>query len=171
MRSRRRTIALPHLLGLLALLAIGGAALSGWPVGPEPAAAASYAVSAEGSPAAVTAGERVTYRVQVRNPGTAPLEGLQLRYTLPAGMDYVPGSARVRANGLPVALPPPAESGATLSWAGLSVPGGRMSGVLGMHTFVQDRWQDTDYQLDRVRELMGPGAYVKQLLYDIPKYT
>ena len=150
------------------LLAAGGAALAGRPAR---ATAGTLSASATASPAAVVAGERVTYRVTVRNAAQAPLGGLALAVTLPAGMDYVPGSARVRANGLAMPLPEPSLAGATLSWAGLTVPVGRTGGALGMHTFVQDRWEDTDYQLDRVVDLMGPGAYVKQLLYNIPTYT
>ena len=150
------------------LLAAGGAALAGRPAR---ATEGTLSASATASPAAVVAGERVTYRVTVRNAAQAPLGGLALAVTLPAGMDYVPGSARVRANGLAMPLPEPSLAGATLSWAGLTVPVGRTGGALGMHTFVQDRWEDTDYQLDRVVDLMGPGAYVKQLLYNIPTYT
>ena len=157
-----------HVLTFLALLLIALAAV-GWlrlPSLHAQAPSAAVVVAAEARPSPVVAGTRVTYSVTLGNGTDVPLAEVALRHTLPAGFDLVPGSTRMRANGLAVPAGDPSMSGPLLLWEGLTVPVGRAGTVMGMHTFVQDACDreacSIAYQLTRVRELMEADAYVKQ---------
>ncbi len=159
-------------LTLAVLLAAGAAGLPA-----TLAQSTGLGVLAAAQPSEVQAGTRVTYSVTVENGTGAALTGVNLRTTLPAGFDLVPGSTRTRANGLAVPALEPVLNGTLLTWDGLTVPAGRSGGVFGMHTFVQD-YCESEYasQLDSVKALMRPGstdppAFVKQLFKDITSDT
>ena len=64
------------------------------------AQSAGLSLDVVAQPATVQAGKRVTYAVTIGNASSTPLTGATLRYTLPSGFDLVPGSTRVRANGV-----------------------------------------------------------------------
>ncbi len=171
MRQHRTLLACTILL-LAGALAAGALA---WPALDAQVPSAQAGLSAAANPSTVAAGQRVTYTVRLDNGSTAPLTGASLRHTLPAGFDLVPGSTRIRANGVAVPAGDPAMAGQVLTWQGLIVPTGRTDSVVGMHTFLQNGCDrevcSVGYQLDRVRDLMGPGAYVKQLVHHIDVNT
>lgn len=136
-------------------------------------AQSSLLLSAAVSPTSVQGGKEVTYTLIVQNGATWDGQGLSVAHTLPAGFTYVAGSTEIVLNNTVVSTANPAISGNKLTWANVPLTAARNSSHYGMHTFVQDRCQN-DYingQLDRVREAMGPGAYVKQLLYGITTGT
>jgi len=162
--SRRGIVPIAALAALLLL----GSWLPG--VGAQ---SATFSLNARVDPATVAASARVGYTVTVQNRSAAEIKGALLAHTLPGGFTYIPGTARLWANHTLVAQPEPSVSGSTLRWSGLPIPAGRAATAYGMHTFVQDRCNKDyiAYQLDRVRELMGPGAFVKQLLYRITTET
>lgn len=118
------------------------------------------------SPSTVLAGGRVTYTIRVTNSGDAAAEGLSVRDMLPAGFAYRPGSSQVKINGVTVSTADPSRVGNSLTWSGLRLPAGRSTSYYGMHTFVQRRFNEATIknQLDWSLELMGPGAFVTQLL-------
>ena len=124
-------------------------------------------------PGSLVAGGEVTYTITATNAGDADLSDLEISDTLPAGFSYRSGSATVSLNGTYLGAVEPTVSGATLTWRHLRLPAARSGTVYGMHTFFHDRCEGgyIDYQLDRVREVAGPGAYVKQLLYWITPQT
>ncbi|MBN1399329.1 MAG: DUF11 domain-containing protein, partial [Anaerolineae bacterium] len=161
----------PILLGALAaLLALG--LLAARLVKPRLAPRADafvLGISAAITPASVYTGDEVSYLITLENGAATRAEGVTLAHTLPPGFAYVAGSTEIAANRVVIARSEPQISGNTLRWAGLSAPSARASGVWGMHTFVQDRCERAYIggQLDHVRRLMGPNAYVKQLLYRI----
>jgi uncharacterized repeat protein (TIGR01451 family) len=117
------------------------------------------------SPSTVVAGGRMSYTIRLTNSGSAAVESLAVRDTLPTGFTYRPGTTRVTVNGVTVSGVDPTISGQTLRWAGLRLPSGRSDRVYGIHTFVQRRTElgYINYQLNRSAELMGSGAYVTQL--------
>jgi len=158
--------ALPLAL-LLALAAIGGR------LHETPAAADHPALSLDmaASPSQVDGGDQVLYALAVTNSAASDASSPRIELTLPDGFEYVPGSATLAYDGAAAPLSDPTASGQTLTWTLASLPGARTESPFGMHTFVQDAWSDTAYQLDRVRELMGPGAFVKQLFYRITPAT
>jgi uncharacterized repeat protein (TIGR01451 family) len=130
-------------------------------------------VSASASPASVQGGQQVTYTIEVQNGATLNAQGLSVSYTLPSGFSYVSGSAQILLNGTVISTANPTVSGDKLTWSNVLLTGARNSNFYGMHTFVQDRCENgyINGQLDRVREAMGPGAYVKQLFYGITTGT
>ncbi|MFH1084921.1 MAG: hypothetical protein V1772_04080, partial [Chloroflexota bacterium] len=142
---------------------------------PDGVLASAPALSLEVSvaPAAVNPLGTVTYSLTLTNKGTDPGRNVEIAFTPPPGFSFVSGSAQVSADRTVVSRANPALADGALRWTDLTIPGARLAGVYGMHTFVQDRC-DRAYilgQLDRVRELMGPKAYVKQLLYRISTAT
>jgi uncharacterized repeat protein (TIGR01451 family) len=139
----------------------------------SPAAAENPALSLDliASPSEVDAGDEVLYTLTVSNSAASDASSPRIDVTLPDGFQYVPGSAELAYDGATAPVPDPSESGQVLTWTPASLPGARTESPFGMHTFVQDAWSDTAYQLDRVRELMGPGAFVKQLCYRITPAT
>ena len=153
----------------LILLAIVGLVLSAGPVQAAPALSLALAVQ----PGTVQTGGEVVYTVTVTNTGEQSISGLAISDTLPPGFAYRTGSTIVTLNGTRLRVPEPALSGRTLTWTDLQLPSARSSGNYGMHTFFQDNCNNSyiDFQLDRVREMGGPGAYVKQLLYYITAET
>jgi uncharacterized repeat protein (TIGR01451 family) len=129
-------------------------------------------------PSQVPAGRLVTYEITVQNQETTSIAEAELVDLLPSGFRYVPGSTHIYRNGLALPKQEPVvaiDSGddQKLTWSNLEVPSARVGSYYGMHTFVQDRCRsdDINYQLDRVQELMGPGAFVKQLFYRITPAT
>ncbi len=120
-------------------------------------------------PPTVAAGEEVAITITVTQ--SLPLElPVSLRLDLPPGMAYVPGSAQVWRNGVPVQPGAPTVAGSTLLWERLMLPPGNVRNLRGINTFVQDHCADAGlraWQLDRARELVGPGGLVKQLVYPI----
>ncbi|MGC9359282.1 MAG: hypothetical protein ACP5G7_02770 [Anaerolineae bacterium] len=165
-RKMRPLRALPLAL-LLALAAIGGR------LGESPAAAENPSLSLRlvASPAQVDAGDEVLYTLTVTNSAASDGSSPCIQVILPDGFQYVTGSAGLAYDGAAAPLSDPSETGQTLTWTPASLPGARTESPFGIHTFVQDAWSDTAYQLDRVRELMGPGAFVKQLCYRITPAT
>ncbi|MHB0858466.1 MAG: hypothetical protein ACYC5M_12980 [Anaerolineae bacterium] len=144
-----------------------------FPPGRVRAATVGLELALMAGPSSVQAGQRLTYTLTLRNIRTLTATDVRVADTIPAGFTYVSGSTQVRSNGILVSTANPSISGQTLTWANLQVPAGRTASAFGMHTFVQDRC-DRNYinaQLDRVRELMGPNAYVKQLFYGITQNT
>ncbi len=161
--------------GLLAALLL--AAVVGWrwtagAAAPAPAAAA-VTLSKGVQPAQANAGGRVTYTISAINTGTTAADALRLTDALPSGFRYVSGSSRVYLNGALISASDPSSSGQALTWGPFTLPGARLGSYYGMHTFVQDRCESGQitHQLDRTRELMGAGAYVKQLFYWITPQT
>ncbi len=116
------------------------------------------------SPQTILAGGLVTYTITLTNWGDQALEDIVLRDTLPLGFSYHAASSQVDVNGITITTTP-SVSGRTLTWSALRLPAARSSSVYGIHTFVQRRTDLAyiEYQLDRARELMGPGAFVTQL--------
>ncbi|MFH1927072.1 MAG: SMP-30/gluconolactonase/LRE family protein [Chloroflexota bacterium] len=134
----------------------------------------SIALSKSVAPATVDAGETVIYTIMLENSGDIVGDEVQVVDALPDGFVYQSGSSVIRSNGTIISVADPAISGNELTWSSLSVPAARRGSFYGMHTFIQDKCKKgyIEYQLDRVRELMGPGAYVKQLFYYItPEMT
>ncbi|NLS77741.1 MAG: DUF11 domain-containing protein [Chloroflexi bacterium] len=160
---------------LLAALLVAGGMSWRWTArasAPAPGAAA-VTLSKSVQPAQANAGARVTYTISAINAGAEAARDLRLTDTLPAGFRYVKGTSRVYLNGALISASDPASSGQSLTWGPLTLPGARQGSYYGMHTFLQDRCQSDQitHQLDRTRELMGPGAYVKQLFYWITPQT
>jgi len=121
------------------------------------------------TPDTVTAGNIVRYTITLVNQGNAAGRNVQVVDTLPPGFSYLPGSTVLRSNGIVLSAEDPTIDGRTITWEALQVPPARVGSFYGMHTFVQDKCKRgyIEYQLERVQELMGPGAYVKQLFYYI----
>ena len=137
-------------------------------VGKQGAGTSSLQLAAEAVTVSVAAGQPATYALTVRNP-TDAAQGVTLRHRLPKGFSYVPFSAQVRQNGTLIAVPEPTVVGSDVIWTGLTVLPRRTGTHFGMHTFVQDRCDESYIrtQLDRVQQVSGPGAYVKQLFHNI----
>jgi len=155
------------------LLATCGLALRATPFSPTVSAdTAPLAIAVSVDPGTALPGDTVTYQIAIDNssPDAVPLS---MDHVLPAGFAYLPGSTVMSANSVRQALPDPALTSETLTWDDLLAPAARSEPNLGMHTFVQDRCERAyiDHQLDRVLELMGPNAYVKQLVYHIGPAT
>lgn len=152
--------------GLLLLLCLGAAS-------PSLAQVSAWSLAASASPLTVAPGGRVTYEVTVGYVGAVAANGVSVAHTLPTGFVYVPGTAQIFVNNVRVSSADPVVSGRQLTWSSLTLPAPRAGSHYGMHTFVQDRCQNDyiRYQLDRALELMGPGAFVKQLFYGITTAT
>jgi uncharacterized repeat protein (TIGR01451 family) len=133
----------------------------------------AFTLGGSASPTSVAPAGRVAYEMTVDYAGSVAASGVSVTHTLPAGFRYVFGTARLLVNGVRVSSADPAISGQQLTWSGLGLPAARTASHYGMHTFVQDKCETNyiRYQLDRVRELMGPGAHVKQLFYGITTST
>jgi len=155
---------LPILLILSLLLALGHTAAAA-PRAPWPVVTLSKSVY----PSSIELGGTVTYTITLINSGDVAAQSVSVMDTLPVGFSYQPGSSRIYANGILISSGDPHISGRSLTWSNLSVPERRGDSFYGMHTFVQERCETWyfSWQLDRVRELMGYGAWVKQLFYGI----
>jgi len=161
----------------LAILASIVAALPA--AAPLPAAAAPnvprpvVSVSASASPSQVLPDATITYTDVLTNSGDVAGSGVRLAHTLPSDFNYVAGSASVYRDGILIDVTDPVISGRTLIWNGLTVPARRGDSFYGINTMVQERC-DIGYaawQLDHVRNLMGYGAWTKQLFYGITAAT
>lgn len=162
---RRTRIILP-----VVLMALLGAVL--WPrVRATSAQSSALSLELAAEPTQVDAGGEIVYTVRLTNSDWRDGSSPRVEVTLPAGFSYVAASARLAYDGASAPISNPSQSGQRLQWNLPTLPGARTGSFYGMHTFVQDKWSDTAYQLDRVRELMGPGAYVKQLCYRITTTT
>ena len=159
---------LPILLILSLLLALGHTAAAA-PRAPWPVVTLSKSVY----PSSIELGGTVTYTITLINSGDVAAQSVSVMDTLPVGFSYQPGSSRIYANGILISSGDPHISGRSLTWSNLSVPERRGDSFYGMHTFVQERCETWyfSWQLDRVRELMGYGAWVKQLFYGITPQT
>jgi uncharacterized repeat protein (TIGR01451 family) len=170
MTQRSTTVALA---GRALALSILTAWLVFMPIaGKQDVGAPPLGLDAEAETGTVAAGQTATYAVTITNP-TDATQTATLRHLLPEGFSYLPGSTQIRQNGALVSTQEPAAVGSVLTWEGLSVLRRRAGTHYGMHTFVQDRC-DSGYintQLEKVLQVAGPGAYVKQLLYRIDTGT
>ncbi len=136
----------------------------GWPV---------VSLSASVSPNTVAPGGTVTYSDVLTNSGDVAGLDVSLAHTLPAGFSYVSGSARIYRDGIQISTANPAIAGRTLAWSSLAVPARRGDSFYGINTMIQERC-NVNYavwQLDHARNLMGYGAWVKQLFYNITLST
>ena len=146
---------------------------------PSPAAAApnvpwpAVSLSASAAPSRLPPGATVTYIDALTNTGDVTGEAVRLTHALPTGFTYVAGSAGIYRDGILISRTEPTIAGRTLSWSGLTVPPRRGDGFFGINTMVQEHC-DIGYivwQLDHVRNLMGSGAWAKQLFYGITAAT
>jgi uncharacterized repeat protein (TIGR01451 family) len=137
------------------------------------AAPALLSLTATVRPTKVTPGETVTYTISLVNDRAADLTSLTLADDLPSGFAYLPGSSAMRINGGLVSLNDPRISGRRLSWSLNTLRASEADWYYGIHTFVQDSCDSShiDAQLNAARELMGAGAFVKQLFYGITTNT
>lgn len=131
-----------------------------WPV---------VSLGASASPSHVSPAGAVTYRLDLTNSGDVAAADVSIVHTLPPGFSYQWGSAVLYWNDIAIGYPNPAVAGRALTWSGLTAPAQRGDSFYGINTMVQERC-DIGYiswQLDRTRELMGYGAWVKQFFYNI----
>lgn len=127
-------------------------------------------LNASASPAAVTIHQTVTYEGIIHNHAATDARELQIRWTLPEGFSYRPGSAQLSANDRMISTADPSIDGRVLTFAAGTLPAGRADSFFGINTFVQDACEDTGYrnwQLDRALELMGPRSFVKDVFHGI----
>ncbi|HIQ05525.1 MAG TPA: DUF11 domain-containing protein, partial [Anaerolineae bacterium] len=124
-------------------------------------------------PGQVRAGAQVTYEITLTNSGDVAATGLRVADTLPTGFTYVWGSTQVQLNGYLISTANPSVSGRNLTWGTFMLPGRRAGSFYGVNSFVQEACNPNyiNWQLDRVRELMGWDAWVKQLFYGITAST
>lgn len=136
---------------------------------PMVGAAANITLNKTVSPASAPSRGRVTYTITLNNSAPDAAGNVEVIDFLPAGFSYVRGTSRIYSSNTLISSADPVLWGQTLSWRNLKMPAGRQGSYYGIHTFIQDRCDsDTiNYQLDRALELMGPGAFVKQLFYYI----
>jgi uncharacterized repeat protein (TIGR01451 family) len=139
----------------------------------QPATGPVVALSKSVSPSAAAPHDTVTYTITIANAGDVAAEDLTVVDTLPNGFGYQVGSTTVHADGVLIGGDDPTVDGGRLSWSNLQVAPLQRRDFYGIHTFVQERCQKwyIDWQLDRARELMGPGAWVKQLFHGINTAT
>jgi len=124
-------------------------------------------------PERVHPNDTLTYILRLQNCREETIQDIALDFSLPPGFAYESGSAQLLYNQVLVSQPEPRQQNTELHWTSLDVPPARLSSFWGMHAFIQDRCQRNyiHYQLDRIRELMGPQAFVKQLFYRITPET
>lgn len=123
-------------------------------------------------PRSPLAGETIAVTITVSNPGPSVFP-LLLRVDLPAGMTYVPGTAQLDMGSGEEHMEPAIEDGSLL-WRGLRLHRGRTGNIRGINTFLQDHCQDAglmNWQLDRARDLVGPGGVVKQVVFPVTLET
>ncbi len=136
---------------------------------------ASSAISVAGTAGLTTPGGSVTYVLQLYNHTDRPLSDGVIRYTLPDGLTYVPGSTQVTVGGYRFSTADPNIVGATLRWSPFRVPaaGHTLHTPRGIHTMVQDLClpEFVDLHLDQALHLVGSGGYVTQLFYGITAAT
>lgn len=127
-------------------------------------------LDASASPAAVSIHQTVTYEASIQNHSDADAHNFQIRWTLPAGFSYRPGSAQLSVNDRLISTADPAIDGRVLTFVPVTLPAGRTDSFFGINTFVQDACEDVGYrnwQLDRALELMGPRSFVKDVFHGI----
>ena len=163
-----------RVLCLALLAAIVAATPASLPAAAAPGAPwPAVSLSASAAPSRLLPGATVTYTDALTNTGDVAGSGVRLTHTLPTGFTYVAGSAGIYRDGILIGRTEPTIAGHTLSWSGLTVPPRRGDGFSGINTMVQERC-DIGYitwQLDHVRNLMGSGAWAKQLFYGITAAT
>ncbi|MFQ5496026.1 MAG: dockerin type I domain-containing protein, partial [Phycisphaerae bacterium] len=115
----------------------------------------------------------MSYTIALTNDTTADLAGLSITDHLPAGFAYLSGSSALRVDGGLISVADPAVSGGQLTWAPGNLRAAQADWFYGMHTFIQDACDNShiDAQLAAARDLMGAGAFVKQLFYGIHTKT
>ena len=159
----RRRIAARSLFGvaLLALLSITTSYVL--------AGSSTVSMSASVSPSVAVSADKVTYTIEIENVDENEAGGAAIEVTLPDGFTYVSGSTSIAYNGVTVAGADPTQSGVTLRWSNLTIPGARQTSIYGMHTFVQDSCNTTyiNQQLNWVVEVVGENSYAKQLIKDV----
>ena len=159
-----------RILCLTLLAAIVAATSASFPAAAAPGAPwPVVSLSASAAPSRLLPGATVTYTDALTNTGDVAGAGLRLTHALPIGFTYVAGSAGVYRDGILIGRTEPTIAGTTLRWSGLTVPPRRGDGFSGINTMVQDRCDSASiaWQLDHVRNLMGSGAWAKQLFYGI----
>ncbi|PWH13511.1 MAG: hypothetical protein DDG58_13975, partial [Ardenticatenia bacterium] len=135
----------------------------------------SAAISVAGTAGLATPGGSVTYVLQLYNHTDRPLSDGVIRYTLPDGFIYIPGSTQVTVGGYLLSTADPSQVGATLRWSPFQVPaaGHTWHTPRGIHTMAQDLCipEFIDLHLDQALHLVGSGGYVTQLFYGITAAT
>lgn len=153
---------------LLLLLLIQGAP----PLGAQNPATV---IRVSGTAGPAVPGGSVTYVVQLDNHTERFLPDGVIRYTLPDGFTYIPGSTRVTVGGYLLSTADPRQDGATLRWSRFTVPaaGHTLHTPRGIHTMAQDLCipEFIDLHLDQAVQLVGNGGYVTQLFYGITAAT
>jgi DNA-binding beta-propeller fold protein YncE len=128
-----------------------------------------------GSGGLAVPGGQVTYHIRLLNWTDEIIPTGTISHTLPAGFNYVPGSAQVSVGGWPIAQADPISQGGSLAWGPFQLPaaGHTAHNPYGAHTFVQDLCLTDfiDFHLDQALELVGSGGYVTQLFYRITPVT
>jgi len=157
------------LLCLSLLLLVGGQSAAAAPALPWPVVTAGKSVS----PGSTDTYGTVTYTITLQNSGDVAAQGVSVVDTLPDGFSYQWGSSSVYLDGVLISSSDPSVSGRILTWSDLGISAQRSGSFYGIHTFVQDRCENwyIDWQLDRALDLMGPGAWVKQLFPGINTLT
>ncbi len=133
------------------------------------ASAPAVTMKAGVSPSLVKTGGSIAYSVVLTNTGGTSAKDLSVAVTLPSGFTYKTGSTQISRDGILISSSNPSVSGRVLTWSGNAVAAQRSNSVFGINTFVQDNCQSSyiTWQLDRTRELMGSGAWAKQLFHGI----
>ncbi|MCS7260782.1 MAG: hypothetical protein NZ765_08395 [Anaerolineae bacterium] len=128
-----------------------------------------------GTAGLATPGGSVTYVLALYNHTDRPLSNGAVRYAMPDGFTYVPGSTRVTVGGHLLSTADPTRDGATLHWSPFTVPaaGHTLHTPRGIHTMAQDLClpEFIDLHLDQALQLVGSGGYVTQLFYGITAAT
>ncbi len=142
-------------------------------VGLTQAASSAIQLAATAEPDTVLPGGTVAFTISLANNSTTDLSNLTITDHLPAGFSYQPGSSAMRVDGGLVTVSDPAISGNSLTWTHPTVRAAQSAWFYGIHTFIQDSCDNShiDAQLTAARDLMGAGAFVKQLFYGIHSKT
>jgi hypothetical protein len=136
-------------------------------------------LSVEGHGGLAVPGSQVTFHLRLLNWTEDIIPDGAITHTLPAGFNYVPGSALVTVGGWPITHTNPisqmGEAGQVLTWRSFQLPaaGHTAHNPYGVHTFVQDLClpEFIGFQLDQALALVGSGGYVTQLFYRITPQT
>ena len=169
-----KTVYRHHILRcILPLLFVLLPSVSLWFGQSSTAQAPSVTMNKSASPIQVPSRGRVTYTITLVNEGLQAARDVGVADFLPAGFSYVRGSSKVYSNSALISTTDPIIMGQMLFWRYFTLPAARQGSYYGIHTFIQERCNsdDINYQLDRALELMGPGAYVKQLFHWITPET
>ncbi len=153
--------------------AIQGLILTFLIVGLTQAAGTPFQLTATAQPNNVLPGDTVAFTIALANSSTTDLANVTVTDHLPAGFSYLPGSSAMRVDGGLITVADPATSGNSLTWSQATLRAAQSAWFYGIHTFIQDSCDNShiDAQLTAARDLMGAGAFVKQLFYGIHSKT